>query len=105
VCRSEVSDYQAYFDENGLPTAADLYTVSTSVRPSGDAYPPSEWLAEAGWTVPTLVDDADNSAADAFGLTAFPFTVFVDGDGVVIGRLAGGIRVETLVAFIEQMGG
>ena len=105
MCRSEVSDYQAYFDENGLPAAADLYAISTNVRPSGDAYPPSQWLAEAGWSVPTLVDDADDSAADAFGLTAFPFTVFVDGDGLVIGRLTGGIPIETLVALTEQMGG
>ncbi len=51
-----------------------------------------------------MVDDAGGSAARAFGLRWFPMTVFVDANGIVLGRAIGAIGVESLLSAIAQMG-
>ncbi len=50
-----------------------------------------------------IVDDDADTIGRAFGLNAFPFNVFVDADGVVIGRVAGGIPIESLLDIIDQI--
>ena len=67
-------------------------------------YPPSAWLADAGWSLPTLVDSADDSVLRAFGLTAYPFVVVVGPDGLVAARASGAIPIETLIGFTESLG-
>jgi hypothetical protein len=79
-----------------MPRGVDLYSVSTGVDPSQPNYPPAEWLRREGWSVPVLVDDPVGSAAEAYGLTGFPFFVFVDGDGDVVSRAAGELTIEQL---------
>jgi len=78
--------------------------VSTGVDRTADNYPPSEWLADAGWPLPILIDDRDSSALKAFGLTYFPLTVFVDADDLILGRVTGAIPVGDLMAFLPEMG-
>ena len=50
-----------------------------------------------------LVDDQAGTVSNAFGLTFFPFTVFVDADGVVLGRLSGAIPVEEILSLADQV--
>ena len=57
--------------------------MSTSVSKDQDNYPPSVWLAKVKWDQPVLADSANSAAAQAFGLTSFPYMLFVDGNGVV----------------------
>jgi len=78
--------------------------VSTGVDRTGDNYPPSDWLADTGWPLPTLVDDRDSTALKAVGLTYFPFTVFVDGNGLILARVTGAIPIGDLMAFLPEMG-
>jgi hypothetical protein len=59
-------------------------------------------MEREGWTIPIVVDDQNNSVSRAFGLTFFPFTVFVDADGVVLGRLSGAIGVEEILNIADQ---
>ena len=102
VCRSEVTDYGSYFEQNGVPTNADWYTISTGVRSTADNYPPSAWLGE--WPLPVLVDDEALTLLQAVGLSAYPFTVVVAPDGTVAGRAVGAVPIEALVEFTEQWG-
>lgn len=104
-CQDEVPPVQAWIDENGFPDGVDLYSVATSTSSSRENFPPAEWLEREGWSVPVLVDDEDQTVAAAFGLNAFPFWVFVDGEGRVLQRIAGSLDVATLSAAIDQMGG
>jgi hypothetical protein len=104
VCQSEVSDYGAYFEQNGVPTGADWYTISTGVRSNEDNYPPSAWLIDAGWPLPVLIDDSDLTLLAAVGLNAYPFTIVVAPDGTVAGRAAGALPIEALVEFTLQWG-
>jgi hypothetical protein len=50
-----------------------------------------------------VVDDRTNTVASAYGLTFFPFTVFVDADGVVLGRLSGAIGIEEILNIADQV--
>ena len=73
-----------------------VLAVSTSVNEPGANYPPSEWLTPETWGLPVFADTADNEVRDAFGLNAFPFWVILDRDGVVLGRTAGSLPLETI---------
>lgn len=86
-----------------MPTEFDFYSVSTSAKPSEPNWPPSAWLEREGWTIPVVVDDRANSVASAFGLRIFPFAVFVDADGIVLGRLAGAIPIEDILNITDQV--
>ena len=87
-CQAEVPVVQDWVDGGGLPEGVDLVSVSTDVDDSRPNYPPADWLESEGWTAPVL-DDVDNAAAQAAGLTAYPFFVAVDGDGTVVARTSG----------------
>lgn len=100
-----VSDLSAQDLDGGLLGEVDLYLLSTSVEVDVQNYPPSEWLAETGLDTPVLVDDTENSAATALGLTAFPFWVFVDSDGLVAHRVSGKLTMVELSALVAQFVG
>jgi len=50
-----------------------------------------------------VVDSQANSVSSAFGLTFFPFAVFVDADGAVLGRLSGAIPIEDILNIAGQV--
>jgi thiol-disulfide isomerase/thioredoxin len=100
-CQSEVSDYTAAFEAEGIPEGVDVYSISTSPDPNQQNYPPSEWLEEAGWPISVLADSAGREAANAYGLTAFPFSVFVYSDGTIAARATGAIPFTGLMDAID----
>jgi hypothetical protein len=79
----------------------DIYTISTSPDPNQQNYPPSEWLEDAGWPIVVLADSAAREAANAFGLTAFPFSVFVYADGTIAARATGAIPFTALMDAVD----
>ncbi len=94
-CQAEVPVIQDWVDSGGLPEDVDLYGVSTGVDPRRPNYPPARWLDEEGWTSPVLVD-GNQAAAQAVGLTAYPFFVVVDADGAVVARGSGDLTADQL---------
>lgn len=101
-CQNEVPLVQDWLDQGGLPDGVDLISVSTSIDPSRPNYPPEEWLAREGWTPPTIVDPA-GTVADAYGLAAFPFWVFVADDGTVHARMTGELSINDLESVIAGL--
>jgi cytochrome c biogenesis protein CcmG/thiol:disulfide interchange protein DsbE len=95
-CQAEVPVVQQWVDGGGLPEGVDLVTVSTAADERRPNYPPADWLASEGWTAPVLADDADQSAARAVGLTAYPFFVAVDAEGGVVARASGELTPDQL---------
>ncbi len=73
----------------GVAKGVDMKAVATSTDAKLPNYPPSSWLAGEGFTVPTLVDSTESTAASAYGLDAFPYFVAVDAKGYVTKRMAG----------------
>jgi thiol-disulfide isomerase/thioredoxin len=104
-CQREVPVITKWIDDNGAPEGVDLYAVSTGVAEERGNYPPSAWLAEEGWPVRTMADDESNSAATAYGLTAYPFFVVTDKDGNVVFRTSGELTTEQLESLVTVAGG
>jgi thiol-disulfide isomerase/thioredoxin len=100
-CQREVPFLVGYFEDNGMPEGVDVFGVATSINPDQDNYPPSAWLEREKWTIPTLVDADDSGAANAYGLSAFPYFVALHADGTVAARVSGeldGGQLEALIA-------
>lgn len=94
-CQAEVPRLVAV-SENGEIEGVPVTGVATGTTDTQPNYPPSEWLAREDWPFPVLVDDARGSAANAYGLSSYPFMVFVDAEGNVAGRTSGEVSEEDL---------
>jgi thiol-disulfide isomerase/thioredoxin len=103
VCRQEIPTIADWMPTADLPESVDFISVSTGVRIDRPNYPPSQWLESEGWAVPVILDDAVFSVSQAFGLNAYPYFVFVDAGGRVVGRIAGGLPTETLAEIVTQL--
>ncbi|MFN0088880.1 MAG: TlpA family protein disulfide reductase [Acidimicrobiales bacterium] len=106
-CQREAPVIQRWLDAGRKPAGVDLYAVSTGVRPESGNYPPSQWLSRLGWSVPTLADQAAPSsagvAAQAFGLSGFPYFVAVDAAGNVAARRTGELGAQQLEALVGAL--
>jgi thiol-disulfide isomerase/thioredoxin len=90
-CQAEVPMIQGLVDDGKLPEGLDVYAVSTSVDQGRGNYPPSDWLAEEGFTPTVMRDDDSASALSAFGATSFPFAVYLNANNEVVARTAGSL--------------
>jgi thiol-disulfide isomerase/thioredoxin len=88
-CRREVPLLADYLRKTPLPSTVEIVTISTGVNADAPNYPPSTWLAGAKWPTSVIADDGRNRAATAFGLTGYPYFVFVDAHDNVQSRSSG----------------
>ena len=101
-CQKEIPLLVDWLKSNPLPGGVDLYAVSTGVTDKRPNYPPSAWLKKEGWTAKTLADSGEQQAADAFGLSAFPYFVAVDGSGKVVARTSGEITTSQFAELAQS---
>lgn len=94
-CQAEVPRVQSWLDEAGMPANIELVTVATSNSPSKPNFPATDWLRREKWSVPTIVDDKENQAGQALGVSGFPYFVVVDAQGRVVYRTSGEIDRST----------
>jgi cytochrome c biogenesis protein CcmG/thiol:disulfide interchange protein DsbE len=104
-CQREVPRVQNYLEDTGFPQAVDLLSVTSGYSPSAANWPPSEWLAREGWTVPVLVDDEQSSVFAAYGGTAYPYYVLIAADGTVALRATGEQDPALLAQIMETLAG
>lgn len=102
-CQDELPVTVSWLESNPLPEGVEIVAVSTAVDPAAPNYPPSEWFQDENWPGTVLLDSDDQSLASAFGLTAFPFWVAVDADGVVVARVEGAIGEADLAALVGEL--
>ena len=103
-CQAEVPVVQAWVDGGNLPDDVELISVSTAIDPNRPNYPPSEWLERENWTAP-VIEDESGTVASAYGMTAFPYFVFVNADGTVAGRITGEVPtsdLDTIIAGLQR---
>ncbi len=103
-CKEEVPVVRDWMDTTELPDGVDVYSVVTLTDFTRGNYPPRTWLEQEAWNIPLIVDDANDTAAEALGLNAVPFWVLINADGTIAGRGAGGgIPTESLDAIVLQL--
>lgn len=102
-CRAEVPRLVQWMSEGKKPDTLDVYAVSTSVKPDQVNYPPSSWLDKEKFTVPTIADDEQQTAAAAWGLPGYPYLVLLKADGTVAARASGELgSVDAIDAWVRQ---
>jgi peroxiredoxin len=104
-CQREIPLLKSHLDDKAMPDDVELLTVSTSVKPGADNYPPEKWLESEGWSAPVLADDDASSVAQAYGLTSFPYFVVVDADGKVVARASGELSTDQFDAAVKAAQG
>lgn len=102
-CQKEVPLIQDWIDDGNLPEGVQVNLVSTNVQADGTNYPPSDWLSDVGWSEQILLDNPDSTASSAWGLTGYPYMVFVDGDGKVTQRASGELPIDQFAEFVDQI--
>jgi thiol-disulfide isomerase/thioredoxin len=104
-CQREVPLLVQWEKDGKTPTGIDVIAVATGTDPANPNFPPSEWLAREEFPAlwPVIADSADKKAADAFGLSGYPYFVLIDAQGKVFMRLSGEVPMDELTAIINQM--
>ena len=102
-CQEEVPRLLEWLNSNELPSNVDLIGVNTSVSPEAENYPPSAWFAREGWPadVRLILDSETNEIAEAYGLSAFPYTVVLNSEGRVLERVAGAVSADEWERLVE----
>lgn len=101
-CQKEVPVISKWIAENGLPDDVSLVSVATATASERPNYPPSEWLDREGWRPAVLADDAQGTAATAYGLTAFPYFVVLDAQGMVVHRVSGELTAKQFEDLLDK---
>lgn len=89
--------------KNGKIEGVDVVGVATGTSDQYPNYPPSAWFAREDWPFGVMVDSASATAANAYGLSAYPFLVFVDADGKVVGRTSGEVEAADLQVIFKAL--
>ncbi len=100
-CQAEVPRLVEWLEDNGLPSDVELYAVTTGTDSGKPNYPPGAWLRKEDWPIPTMLDDDEQTAAQAYGLASFPYFVVVGADGNVVQRVAGELTVDQWTGLLE----
>lgn len=100
-CQREVPVLVDLMAEGGLE-GTRVVAVLTGTAPDRPNFPPVAWLEREGWEGEVLLDDDTSAAAQGFGLTSYPFLVFLDAEGTVVARTTGELPAEDIVALARQ---
>jgi thiol-disulfide isomerase/thioredoxin len=101
-CNAEVPAIVSDLQANGLPQGIDLFAVATGTDAQAANYPPGDWLHNKAWPVPTIADDQNDTAANAYGVSGYPTFVVVDGQGKVLARTSGELPIDQWHQLIAQ---
>jgi cytochrome c biogenesis protein CcmG/thiol:disulfide interchange protein DsbE len=101
-CQAEVPRLVA-LAKQGVFDGVEVTAVATGTNSTYPNYPPSVWLKSEGWPFPVMADSPEGTAAQAFGINAYPYFVLVDADGKVVGRATGEVTTANIKANIEAL--
>ena len=101
-CQKEVPVVQEFINSAGVPPGVDVIAIATSIDRGRENYPPQKWLADEGWSE-TQLYDIDREIGNAYGLSAFPYWVFLDKDLNVVARRTGNLPADMVGALLIQL--
>ena len=95
ACAADLTTTAAWLETNVLPPLVEFIAVSSGFGDSAEDY------TELGWTLPVLVDDGVDTAADLFGAKEGPLWVVLDNNNFVVTRTLGPISPDELQALVD----
>jgi thiol-disulfide isomerase/thioredoxin len=101
-CQREVPVLVQWMASGQKPADLQVTGVSTAYNQSPENSPASAWLKRVNWPAPVMADSSNDTAADAYGLTAFPYLVVLGPDGTVKGRTTGELTSDQLTSFVNK---
>ena len=101
-CNREVPRLIEWQASGAVPSELQVVGVSTAVASDRPNYPPSQWVVDKGWTWPILADSSSREAAEAYGVSGFPFFVIVGADGTVKARVSGEVEIPALTQIVSD---
>ena len=101
-CQDEVPSVQEWVDTIGVPEGVEIIAIATSIDRARDNYPPQKLLEREGWSE-TQIYDLDRTIGDAYGLTAFPYWVFLDNELNVKARRTGNLPQDAVGQLLVQL--
>lgn len=102
-CQAEVPEVSDWLADTTLPQGVEVLAVSTSAQRDEDNFPPSEWFDKEDWPDPVIADDEAGTLGGYFGLTAFPYWIAIDADGVVVDQRTGQQGIPSLQALLSAV--
>ena len=102
-CQREVPVLTQWAADGGVPAGMDVIGVATGTTPDRPNYPPSDWLEREKFPFPVMADSSDYDAANAYGLSAFPYFVVLDSKGQVVSRASGELDPTTLTTMLQSV--
>ena len=103
-CQREVPLLVQWNRDGLVPSGLDVIAIATSSDPASPNFPPSEWLAREEFPPlwPVMTDSGEKTAANAMGVSGFPFFVLLDSSGKVALRISGEIEMPVLTEQINK---
>jgi len=107
-CNAEIPVYNELRDDGRFPEELNIIAISTAPDPTRPNFPPDEWLVEKDWTYPAIAEGVDIElqppwlAAEAYGVSGFPFVTLIDDDGNVVARWSGEQDPDETIEIIES---
>ena len=101
-CNREVPRLIEWQASGAVPSELQVVGVSTAVASDRPNYPPSQWAVDKGWTWPMMADSTSMEAAEAYGVSGYPFFVIVGADGEVKVRVSGEVEIPALTQIVSD---
>lgn len=103
ACQAELPELVEWLDGGNLPEQVDLTAVITGLDATRPNWPPTDWLEEEGYTGATIVDDADSTIANTYGMSGTPFWVAIDSEGNVVARASGRLDMSQVQVMADSL--
>jgi thiol-disulfide isomerase/thioredoxin len=103
ACQAELPEVVEWLEGGKLPDEVDMTAVVTGLDATRPNWPPSDWLDEEGYTGPNIVDDAQSTIADAYGMSGTPFWVAIDSAGNVVARASGRLDMSQVQIMADSL--
>ena len=102
-CKAEMPDIQKLYEKYG-ENNNDLIVLGVAgpnQGNEGDVNHITNFLADAGYTFPVVMDESGESFA-TYGISAFPTTYMIDKDGNVFGYVTSALSEDIMESIVQQ---
>lgn len=99
-CNDEVPKLIEWREQGLIPDNLRVVGIATGSRNDAPNWPPSDWFEEKKWPFEVMADSEKQTAALAYGLSAYPFMAVLDADGNLRTRFSGVVEPTALTEII-----